>query len=232
MWSLPDINKMNDEAVKQWRAEKRKQKKDILKGQECEICGNKATIFKNYYDIFSKTPKGHIFLCGEHQDETPEGYFTCSDCQRIMAENYTWENYYVDVDGDRLCLKCYFEREVNNPNNWLNKEAVDKLTFEQVRKSKHLIAVESKYWQGAIDCISNVEFDYGGGRLTGSSSCENTPNGGVREIKEICYTALEKHNKVMLITDGCYQFSLSLGIYVRKHSLIKNKTAGLCPAGA
>jgi hypothetical protein len=231
MWALPNIIKMNDDAVKQWRAEKRKQKKDILKGQECEICGNKATEYKNYYDIFSKTPKGYIFLCKNHEDETPEGYFYCSDCQRIMAENYTWENYYVDVDGDRLCLKCYFKREVNNPNNWLDKEAVDKLTFEQVRKSKHLIAVESKYWQGLLEFVDAVEFDYGGGKLTGSSSCDSSPANGVSEIKAICYKALEKHNKVMLITDGCYQFSLSIGIFVRKQSLLKNKTAKLCMAG-
>lgn len=233
MWSLPDLNRLNDQAVKQWRLEKKKAKKDILKGQTCDVCGsNKPTEYKNYYDVFSDTPRGHIFLCEEHSEEIPEGYFMCKKCGRIHITNYSWENYFTDTEDGRFCLNCALNVEIAKESNWLGKKEVDNLTFEQVKKCKHLIPVEGKNWQAELEFRKNIELDnYNGGRLTGFSSCESSPDGGVRELKDICYKTLEEHDRVILILDGAYQFSVSIGVYTAKtKKLAKNKSASLCMA--
>lgn len=58
------------------------------------------------YDIFSDDPKGILNLCNNHvgySSDPTEGYFTCACCQRVMVENYTWEYYRVERDGETVC---------------------------------------------------------------------------------------------------------------------------------
>ena len=55
-------------------------------------CQSRATRSHLVYDIFSDDPKGVLHLCETHDGysgDPVEGYFTCEDCERVIAENYT-----------------------------------------------------------------------------------------------------------------------------------------------
>ncbi len=229
MWCLPSIDRMNDEAVKRRREEKKKTRKQILRGEKCECCGKRATTWVEYYDVFSDVPKGKVFLCKKCDENSviheSDRYFDCEECGRLMIKNYTWENYdtWSEEDG-LLCLNCALDKHIAKPENWLNKEAVEKLTFEQVSKSKHLIPVDGTYHKKVLEFVENVELDNStGGLLTSSSTCSSNPDSGVQMIKEICLKALEKHDGVMIILDATYQFSVSIGVYVKKEVRSKKK---------
>ncbi|MDD5529535.1 MAG: hypothetical protein PHX21_05835 [bacterium] len=239
MWCLPSIERLNNEAIARRKSEKKKTAKQILRGKVCEFCGTrKATTFVDYFDVFSNVPKGKIFICKKCDEEgkihdNDDSYFYCDSCNRWMITNYTWERYDTwDEENGHLCLNCALKRAIANPGNWLKKEDIEKLTVEQIQRCKHLIPVEGTYYKQELEYINNVELDnFCGGRLIDSSTC-GTPNSGLQEIKKICLETLKEHDEVMLLIDGAYQFSKSIGIYVRKQSPIKNKTSGLCLAGA
>jgi|GEM_PF-5247444 len=232
MWALPDIRRLNAEAGSKTFRQKlsRACRTGKLDGKKlgCEWAGHDgkcAGELRHYFwfDIFSNDPKGILTLC-EHHDgyygSPSEGYFECAYCNRVMVENYTWELYYHDTEDGHVCLPCYVERELAEPSNWiaLTDAVIDALTFREVRKAKHLIGVQMPIPKG-INFFGNTEMDgLSGGRLTGFSSCEESPDGAVEELKETLRRAqAEGHTRAILILDAAYQFSVSIGIYVPIH---------------
>lgn len=217
MWSLPNIVRMNEEAVRNRSKLERAAKTGKLNGKKipCYYAGNGKCEgeLRTYlvYDIFSDDPKEVIGLC-EHHDgyygSPAEGYFTCDDCLRVMLENYTWELYsHVGEDGI-LCLPCYAKRELEEDENWisLNDAAIDALTFSDIRKAKHLIGVEMPVPK-RIRFVNNVEFDSMDGHCISG--------GGLEEIKQTLHDLKsEGQARAILILDAAYQFAVSIGVYV------------------
>src|SRR5437762_967324 len=201
MWSLPDVRRLNAEAASDTAP------KTILKAVHqhldslgnpihCDYCGNEAEEVSPWFDIFSDDSKGVVALCQEHYDKygpAPEGYFWCDGCERLMAENYTWELYSVCTDSGQFCLNCYRETELQNSLNWIPLADPDiaNLTFEQVRKAKHLIAVRQDTPKG-LNFVGNVEFDsMSGGRIRSSSFADDIPTQACRRF-ETCSLRLVK----------------------------------------
>jgi hypothetical protein len=222
MWSLPNIVKLNDEAARTANKFLKAVHSHKLDGKviRCGHCERRADVVYPYYDIFSDDPKGIVGLCDEHDGISDEGLFTCDGCGRIMVENYTWERYCAsDPETDEvLCLCCFAERELAKVDNWLEltEERIDQVDFEEVRRCKHLLAVNQPAPK-SIQFVENVELDSSsGGRLTSCSTCESTPDGAVHEIQSILLRLKSTgFTKAFLILDAAYQFSISIGVYVR-----------------
>lgn len=225
MWSLPDIQRLNSIAHTGRRnllaIVERINRGAALQDEKCERRGkHRITSATPIYDIFSDDPKGLVIQCDECRDRlgTPEGFFTCEACDRLMVENYTWELYrHDDNDGTVLCLPCYAKREIANHKNWvpLTDEDIAVVTFEIVRKAKHLIAVRMPIPNG-IQFFDNVEVDSSsGGELRSTMHADSTPDAGVARFREILTRAKEEgYSRAILILDGAYQFSVSIGVYV------------------
>ena len=132
MWALPDIRRLNASAA--LNADKLRREARRRRKPNCEhwACPNKAEVSFLVYDIFSDDPKHVLHLCGTH-DGSMEGYFTCAHCNRVLMENYTWELYYVELDDDKLCLKCAAERYFADPRNWIQPQAVQKVVLQSRR---------------------------------------------------------------------------------------------------
>lgn len=211
MWSLPNIQKMNDEAVERWEKENKRSIKARLKGKTCEYCESKAEVLYDWYDVFGDEPKGEITLCAKHDGyygNPAEGYFTCAACERVMVENYTWERYdTVDPDtGEQVCLNCALDAAIEDPEQWIR--SAEGVTWERVRNSRHLIPVEGEHWKKHLDFLGNVEFD------SMSGACIS--GGGVKWLKELVDRGIAQAGKAMLILDAGYQFAVSIGVYVPK----------------
>ncbi len=216
MWALPNIKDMNDRAVAEYEAGKHLTRKQTLKGQKCMYCDGKATVYYDYYDIFSDVPKGKVFLCEDcegYYGDPAEGYFRCEACERVMVESYTWEVYFHDTDEGRVCLNCYFDKEIAKPENWIDK--VELVTWERIRGVKHLIPVAGEHWREYLDFHGNEEFDSMTGETLAGFSSTVSKDVGIGRLKEIVTKALEK-GPVMLILDAGYQFAVSIGVYTRK----------------
>jgi hypothetical protein len=227
MWSLPDIKALNENAGKfnatleHVVSTGKNEDGEPLTCDWAEHdsqCQGEVHTYK-YYDIFSDVPKGFLTLCDYHDGRfgnPSEGYFTCDACGRVFIENHTWEMYRHDGEDGTLCLNCHCERELSDENNWLKltKRNIDALTFYDVRRAKHLIAV-GQDTPKELKFIGNVEMDsMSGGRLTGFSSCEETPDGAVEEVKELLRDAKQQgYRRAILVLDGAYQFSVSIGVY-------------------
>jgi len=166
-------------------------------------------------DPFSDDPKGLFFLCEEHDGyygNPTEGFFTCDGCGEVFIENYTWELYYVVDECEIFCMKCYAENYIANEENWINlrdPSVIDSVDFDQIRVAKHIFPVECQDYMG-LEFVGNTEFDsMSGGNLPGS--------GGVDEIKDLLRKAREAgHDQALLVLDGAYQFSVSIGVYTRE----------------
>jgi predicted Fe-S protein YdhL (DUF1289 family) len=227
MWSLPDLKRLNEDAVKFNST----LNQVVITGKTedgeplvCEWAGHDGKCegevrAYEYYDIFSDVPKGYLALCERHDGyygSPSEGYFECDGCQKIFVENYTWELYRHDDEGGTFCLNCYRENELADDENWLNltDQNINALTFDRVRQAQHLIAV-GQDTPAELTFIGNVELDGStGGRLTGFSSCEDTPDGGVEELRDLLRKAKEQgYERAILILDAAYQFSISIGVY-------------------
>ena len=210
MFSLPNINAMNNRAAADYERTKNKTPKQIPRGQKCEWCDSKATTYYNWYDLFSNVPKGKIFLCDEHDGyygNPSEGYFTCAECQKVFTENYTWENYFTINDGDMLCLNCALDRYLAEPENWI--QSPKEITWNTIEQTPHLIPVQGTYHEDKLVFHGNVEFDImDGHNLAGGDE--------VKELQDIVRKAIIKHGECILILDAGYQFSISIGVYTRK----------------
>ena len=256
MWALPSISALNARA----EADFKKNKSKTLRGKKCD-CGKKATHAEEVYDIFGKkdVPKSTEYLCeSDHcRDCFDESVFWCEGCSRYHATNYTWELYYQETENGRLCLRCAFEEalESDDPseNPWVYQKDIDQLetwlkagevdtAFKWLRnKIKHLIAVESTYWEDHLIFQANVTLDSStGGLVHGFSSADSGPAAGLREILDHLKKVIANTNvrdflvnlgvpapepaRVALILDGGYQFAVSIGIYFeRKYSGAKAK---------
>jgi len=208
MWSLPDIKQLNANAAKKWRKIRHKTEEQLCEGHRCEWCQKPATHALKYYDVFSDTPKGYVFLCDEHYNNGTyfENYFLCDNCARLHVLNYTWERYCTKDEDGCLCLNCAFDRHLENGKNWLY--TVDDIDSETVYQAPHLIPVEGKHWKKRLKFIGNVEFD--------SMSGHSISGGGIDELKELVKRGIEQYGKAMLILDAAYQFAVSIGVYVPK----------------
>jgi len=224
MWALPNIGRLNADAASASHRALIKKQLQGKKKVDCEFCDQPACpeSIQEYYDIFSDDPKGVVGLCEEHESyygSIPEGYFYCERCNRLMVENYTWENYYTHTEyGEIVCLNCAAEEYVDDPFNWiqLDEESILKISFDHISRAKHIIAVSGPIPKG-IEFYRNVELDaMSGGRITGFSSSESSPDGGVQEIRDILREAKEEgYSEALLILDAAYQFAVSIGVYVR-----------------
>ncbi len=220
MWSLPDINRLNEEAVKNASKLNKAVKTGYLDGIriKCDWCDKPAEYTYPWYDVFSDVPKGIIGLCEEHDQyfgNPSEGFFTCDDCGKTFITNYTWENYYTFTDdGDQLCLNCYFDREISRKDNWIT--SAEDVTWKRVKASRHLIPVGGKHWNEHLEFIGNVEFDnLSGEKVTGFSST-STKEDGLDDLRDLVEKALLSHKKCILILDARYQCTVSIGVYVKK----------------
>lgn len=239
MWSLPSISKLNAQAVAEHM--KRRGRAPSPRGKKCDSCGGRAKHMIPYHDLFGdektrEIPKGFIPVCSEcyESGRWEEGFFSCDGCGKEHVTHYTHEVYFRDYDnGDepaRLCLECAFIEALEGydaeSDPWLYKEDLIRLedgiaeghhesAMEWIReKAKHLIAVETRYWQEWLAFQANVECDSSsGGRLIGFSSCEPSPLGTVQDVIEHIRAALAIAPRCALILDATYQFSFSLGIY-------------------
>jgi hypothetical protein len=227
MWSLPDINRMNNEAAANAGNLEAAYETGVLEGEKltCEHeDDNCAGALRHYlwYDIFSDDPKGILTLCERHDGyygSPAEGYFWCRDCHRVMTENYTWELCYVVSDhGELLCLPCHAKRELRNLDNWipLMPEDIARITFKHVRQAKHLIGVRMPVPEDIEEFGEGVTLDSStGGKVRGFTHADNDPADGVEELKAVLLDAMNAgHKRAILILDGAYQFAVSIGVYV------------------
>ena len=146
MWALPNIKSLNEEAERNFKS-----KEKPIKKPECDYCNKKAVSIQDYYDVFGPYPKGKVCACKEHDDWIDEGYFICDDCEKLMIKNYTHEIYFKDTDNGRICLNCYFDQEIKKPSNWIKN--VEDVTWERVKRSKHLIPVEGTHWESKLQFL-------------------------------------------------------------------------------
>jgi hypothetical protein len=211
MWSLPDINRMNERAAQDAKINKKKTEKQLCRGQVCGSCEKKATHASPYYDVFSDDPKGYIYQCEQHwEDGINEGFFHCDQCGHFMVENYTWENYFYNdpITGEQTCLNCALDNELEDPDNWISSP--DEVTWDKIIKSQHLIPVEGHHWEKSLRFIGNVEFDSMSG-----VKLYSTREAGVQDMKDLVKSALDQSDKCIIIMDGAYQFAVSIGVYVK-----------------
>lgn len=240
MWALPDIHRLNEEASREAARNKNRTEKQLCRGQTCEECSAKAVHAHPYYDVFGDDPKGYVFQCEKHYNRgMPEGYFYCDRCNQDFIENYTWEYYFRDDPEtcERLCLNCAFDKEIENPDNWI--ASIDQLTWEKVRQAKHLIPVAGEHWKEKLLFIGNTELDsMTGAKITGFDSTSSRED-GLKELRGLVERALGynamKHllksipgsktledmkikasvpPRCILIIDGTYQFATSIGVYI------------------
>jgi hypothetical protein len=221
MWSLPTLKQLNEQAESKGFEQKLQDacRTGILDGETlvCEWADHDEPSrcegeLRHYlhYDIFSDKPKGILTLCERHDGyygSPSEGYFECVDCNRVHIENITWERYEVGTEDGSVCIPCYAERVLNDENQWLSitDEVIDGLTFYQVRKAKHLIAVQMKTPDGIHQVGDGVTFD---------SSDGHGINGGLEDLRaELRQAREEGATKAMLILDGGFQFCVSIGVY-------------------
>ena len=224
MWSLPDINRLNAEASSQKSRLEKALRTGVLNRKKltCEWHDHDSPSrcegdLRHYvwYDIFSEDPKGILSLC-EHHDgyygSPSEGYFECEDCNRIMAENYTWELYFVDTDNGRVCLPCYAQRVINDEDRWikLTDANIDSLSFDQVRKAPHCIGVKMPIPKG-IRFVDNAEFDSMDGHSISGSGVA-----GLRQT--LLQLKADGVPRALLILDAAYQFAVSIGVYAPAES--------------
>jgi|SRR5882762_2823441 len=222
MWSLPTMKQLNEKAESKGFEEKLKRacRTGELDGEKlvCEWaehddpsrCDGELRHYL-HYDIFSDKPKGILTLC-EHHDgwsgSPSEGYFECADCNRVQIENITWERYEVGTEDGSVCIPCYAERVLNDENQWLplTDEVINALTFDYVRKAKHLIAVQMKVPDGIHQVGDGVTFD---------SMDGHGIDGGLLDLKaELLQAREDGATRALLILDGAFQFCVSIGVYV------------------
>lgn len=211
MWSLPDIQCMNNEAVARHEARK-KSKKEPWVDRTCNYCDKPATNAEEYFDIFDdKIPKGHICTCDEHFEYhggAHEEYFLCDSCGHLMVENYTWERYQIVLPDDDeqwpMCLRCAFKKYVADKRHWLHIPPGN-MGLDRLKGIPHVIAVDSHYHEKKLAFIGNAEFDsMDGHQISGEP------------IGDIAKQAIKEHGSCIILMDAAYQFAVSFGVYVKK----------------
>lgn len=224
MWSLPDIQRINSEAHINRRKLQQASRTDVLNGERvpCEHGENcQGPLFHElWYDIFSDDPKGIVTQCEFHRDQygTPEGFFWCDGCCRLIVENYTWELYSTtNTEGEKICLRCAAEEYIADDDNWiaLTGEDIAVITFEVVRGARHVLSVRMPV-PTQISVFDIITLDSStGGLVRGFTYADPTPDQGVETLRDILNRAKDAgHHRALLILDGAYQFATSIGVYV------------------
>jgi hypothetical protein len=217
MWSLPDISRLNASAAANANQLKREVKRKRKPKCEHHDCNCRADASFLVYDIFSDDPKGILNLCEDHigySGDPAEGYFTCSHCQRVMVENYTWEYYRVESEGETVCLKCAAEAHFSDAENWIDPREVTAVVLDpdggplfdsesgvlNVARCPHVLGVKQPLPSG-IEFSENAEFDsMDGHQISG------------RQLLDVIQDLDEPFVPVL---DAAYQFAVSIGLYVR-----------------
>lgn len=215
MRSLPSLKVLNAQAEsKGWEKKlDRACRTGVLDGEKlvCEWHDRCEGDLRHYlhYDIFSDKPKGILTLCERHDGyygSSSEGYFECVDCNKIMVTN---ENYYTSTSDGDVCIPCYADRVLNDEDAWipLTDEAIDAINFNNVRKAKHLIAVQMPVPEGIEAVGDGVTFD---------SMDGHGVNDDIDNLKEELRQAKEQGaNRALLILDGGFQFCVSVYVPVK-----------------
>jgi hypothetical protein len=216
MWSLPDIQRLNECAAQ--NARKLKGEAARKRKPQCQHynCTERAEVSHLVYDIFSDDAKDVLHLCEQHDGysgDPAEGYFTCEECGRVNVENYTWERYQTELDGRSVCLKCAAEIYFADESHWFDPQDVIDVVLDpgnehlfadgtlNVAKCRHVLAVKQPLPSG-VAFLDNAEFDSMNGRqISGDDLVEL-----IRRIP-----AGEKFCPVL---DAAYQFAVSIGIYL------------------
>jgi hypothetical protein len=205
MWSLPDLDRLNNEAARNKQALTVQLRQP--KNYPCDGCAIPATAGELYYDIFSDDPKGAIFLCDDHKNSPKEGFFVCEVCERLLIENYTWERY----EKDGMCLSCAAKLFFDRKDNWIDPKEVKEIIYEQgapqfedgrlnVFAAPHVLGVRQPVPKG-IQFIANAEFDgFDGHQISGFDF-------------ETKLRSLDR--PFALVLDAGWQFAVSIGIYQR-----------------
>lgn len=235
MWSQPDIVRMNANAKASVRTLREKQRKPET--NECEIdyghrdealdsTPHPAAYAHEYYDIFSEDPKGLVFVCedADEQGMWRESFFDCDNCNRLFVTNYTWENYSTEYDDATVCIPCALKLYMADEDNWIDPKLVKKIDLEGADKPffyhaedqpdgeytlnlsrvKHVMAVDMPIPKSLV-FIDNFEFDsYNGHQISG------------RDFEVFEQAVDEGYDKVLVVLDAAYQFSVSIGVYVKR----------------
>lgn len=216
MWSLPNIVQMNARTAAEETQSQLREQLAHPEAHQCEVCDwdgerKPAEVAYLTYTVYSDLPDGVIFMCEAHDGfsgSPMEGYFTCGECDRVFANNITWELHYVDRDEETLCLNCARRAYLAEPGNWVDladagaREAA--ADFENLRQAPHLYAVDQVERDTELQLIGNAEYDsMGGGQISG------------RSLEALLEEAREAgHERAVIILDGAYQFAVSIGVYV------------------
>ena len=214
MWALPDIGRLNADAASASHRALIKKQLQGKKRVDCKFCDQPACpeSIQEYYDIFSDDPKGVVGLCEEHLnyyggiEGVDDLYFSCSNCNRLFVDHYTWERYiHYTEHGETLCVNCRAKEYVEDQDNWipLSYERICSLTYSEIRASEHVMAVNGPTPEGI------KYFD-------GESQCDTSNERFALEIQKILLRAQsEGYSEAILIMDGAFQFTFSIGVYVR-----------------
>lgn len=214
MWSQPDIRALNARAKSCATAYDKESAPPKRHKHQCEFCTEKATHHDKWYDIFSEDAKGVRHLCTKHFESGAgdEGYFTCDCCGRLMVENYTWEYYRVIVDGEVLCLPCAAKLYFSDDDNLIDPAKLTAVTNDEgplwnpetgvvcLRGVRHVLGVDQPVPEG-ISCVDRFE---------------NCNERGLFDGEEIKAKIKELGKPCFLVLDGAYQFSGSIGLYIRE----------------
>ena len=249
MWSLPDIGKLNAAAAEReemlktagedpiatkidpdtgeifecfcdWDHERcTKPEEDVDPSEE-----DKAPHLsvEPYYDVFSEAVKGYVAMCEYHRDHYghPEGYFYCSACDRLMAENYTWERYATILDSEEVCLRCAAERffDMETGETWEETEiawlsiedAKEKFSdFDIVRQAPHVLWVDAPadVIPEGVKEMGVAVFD----NMSGKDIC------GDPSIVDLIEQARDEgYEEVTLVLSAAWQFAVNISVMARK----------------
>ena len=218
MWSLPEINSLNLHAKSCATAYDREARFKTSRKHPCEGCGRPSTHHDKYFDIFSDDAKGVRHTCERCYDNgrADEGYFTCGCCGRLMVQNYTWEVYSVERDGQTFCLACAAKDYFGHDKNAINPQSVVDVELNpgsdrpllkdgilNLAKAPHALGVKQPVPPG-VKFIENFEYDSHSGRQI---------SGG-----DILETLRSLDKPVFVVLDAAYQFAVSIGLYIREQT--------------
>ena len=154
----------------------------------------------------------YVHTCTEHPN------LICPACRFAEGQQHTWERYETrDEHGNSLCLPCAAKQYIEDDSNWirLTDEDIAVVTFDVIRKAKHVIGVEMPVPKG-IELVDSVTLNSStGGIVRDFSTADGTPDRGVELIRDILTQAKNHgHKRAILIPDAAYQFAVSIGVYV------------------
>jgi hypothetical protein len=231
MWSLPDIKSLNARAAANLPVLRREQKRKRKPNCEVYGCTHRAVESVEWFDIFSDTPKGLVHVCENHSPEEVEGNFRCDECQRILADHYTWERYQTSDGDETLCLKCAAERHFADEDHWIDPRQVTSVVLQpynprlngqnvplfdlatgvlNVARCKHVLGVKQPI-PAAIRFVENFEFDSMDGHQISGGNVLDT----IRELSVPFCPVL----------DAAYQFAVSIGLYIRAEAEERKEAA-------